>query len=177
MRIVLLLAFQQQVINVVILLSFLGHRDRRSVKQRSGLTATCWLGSLVKLHRRLLLGAAQVLVYIGFVCPREAKLSCIFVGNADFVAVQALKERRSWTLLDVIVEVDASECRFGEVVRWLLTKVTELEGHSGRGYNIVVVVATSIIVGFCQLERLKLLLVEQAIHLVISFEVDLSFVT
>ena len=71
----------------------------------------------------------------------------------------------------------AGECRFGEVVRWLLTKVTELEGHSGRGYNIVVVVATSIIVGFCQLERLKLLLVEQAIHLVISFEVDLSFVT
>ena len=60
------------------------------------------------------------------------------------------------------------------MVRWLLTKVTELEGHSGRGYNIV---AASIIVGFCQLERLKLLLVEHAIHLVISFEVDLSFVT
>ena len=174
MRIILLLAFQQQVIIVAILLGLLGHRDRRSVKQRSGLAATCWIGSLVKLHRRLLLGAAQVLVYIRFVCPREAKLSCIFVGNADFVAVQALKERRSRTLLNVIVEVDAGECRFGEVVSWLLTKVTELEGHSGRGYNII---ATSIIVGFCRLERLKLLLVEQAIHLVIIFEVDLSLVT
>ena len=75
LRVILLLALQQQVFNVAILLGFLGHRDRRSVKQRSGLAATCWHGSLVKLHRRLLLGAAQELVNIGFVCPREAKLS------------------------------------------------------------------------------------------------------
>ena len=59
----------------------------------------------------------------------------------------------------------SGECRFSEVVGRLLPEVTELEGHRGRGHHIVVMVlAASVIVGFCRLERLKLLIVEQALH-------------
>ena len=59
----------------------------------------------------------------------------------------------------------SSECRFSEVVGRLLPEVTELEGHRRRRDHIVVVIlATSVIVGFCRLERLELLIVEQALH-------------
>ena len=59
----------------------------------------------------------------------------------------------------------SSKCRFGEVMRRLLSEVTELEGYRGRGDHIVVMVITAgVIVGFSRLEWLELLIVEQALH-------------
>ena len=59
----------------------------------------------------------------------------------------------------------SGECRFSEVVSRLLPEITELEGHRRRGDHIVVMVlAAGVIVGFCRLERLELLIVEQALH-------------
>ena len=58
------------------------------------------------------------------------------------------------------------ERRFSEVVSRLLPEVTELEGHRGRRDYIVVVkvLPARVIVVFRRLERLKLLIVEQALH-------------
>ena len=60
--------------------------------------------------------------------------------------------------------VGSGECRFSEVVGRLLPEVTELEGHRRRDHIVVVVLTAGVIVGFCRLERLELLIVEQALH-------------
>ena len=59
----------------------------------------------------------------------------------------------------------SSECRFSEVVSRLLSEVTELEGRCCSGdHKIVTVITAGVIVGFCRLERLELLIVEQVLH-------------